>query len=347
MQQHEGVRGRARGRDAVAAAGLQVRGGGEAGEVGRAGRGDRGLLVGAPRPHLDQRAARGRGDHPRGRRGDRAVVVEHRQHQRLQHHGVGERAADRQDRRAGEVQLALRVAVDVAGEAVAGEPVEHGAPTTPASARARRRRTGTASSASSSRPVPATTPYRRPSGSRRANTSNAHRRSAAPSASAAATIVSSYRSVSSAVGTAPMGAVVPAARVPDESCSCRRIRSRARSWPVSLGGLHGCASGCHHGAHGRCTPTRQVDPVIDPSPPRTSPATSLAGDRVERPGQPHVLRHLRAAEALRLSRAEGHRADARRAPQGQGRRVVGRQGEDRGRRREAARGRPLGHDAAG
>ena len=39
-------------------------------------------------------AAAGGGDHAGGGRGDRAVVVEHRQHQRLQHHALGERAGD-------------------------------------------------------------------------------------------------------------------------------------------------------------------------------------------------------------------------------------------------------------
>ena len=58
VQQHEGVRGRARGRDAVAALGLEVRRGREPGEVGRAGRGDGRRLVRAPRAHLDERAAR-------------------------------------------------------------------------------------------------------------------------------------------------------------------------------------------------------------------------------------------------------------------------------------------------
>jgi hypothetical protein len=56
-----------------------------------------------------------------------AVVVEDRERECLQHHGVGERADDGEDGGAGEVQLALGVAVDVAGELVVGEPVE-GAP---------------------------------------------------------------------------------------------------------------------------------------------------------------------------------------------------------------------------
>ena len=53
--------------------------------------------------------------------------------------------------------------------------------------------------ASTSRPVPATTPYRRPAGNRRAKTSNTQSRSAVPSAIAACSMVSSYWSVSSAV----------------------------------------------------------------------------------------------------------------------------------------------------
>jgi hypothetical protein len=53
--------------------------------------------------------------------------------------------------------------------------------------------------ASSSRPVPATTPYRRPVGSRRANVSNTQVRNADRSRSAEASMVNSYRSVSSAV----------------------------------------------------------------------------------------------------------------------------------------------------
>src|SRR5690606_28545195 len=47
--------------------------------------------------------------------------------------------------------------------------------------------------------LPARTPYRRPGGRRRVKTSNRQCRSAVPSASAAWSIVSSYRSVRSAV----------------------------------------------------------------------------------------------------------------------------------------------------
>jgi hypothetical protein len=51
-------------------------------------------------------------------------VVEDRQHQRLQQHALAERTGDGEDRRAGEVELALRVAVDVTGELVVREPGE-------------------------------------------------------------------------------------------------------------------------------------------------------------------------------------------------------------------------------
>ena len=49
---------------------------------------------------------------------------------------------------------------------------------------------------------------------------------------------------------------------------------------------------------------------------------AVAGHRLERPHQPDVLRDLRVPEAVRLLEGEGDQADARRAPQGPGRRVV-------------------------
>ena len=121
VQQRERVRAGAQCGHAVAALRLEVRRSGEAGEVGGARRGDGGLLVGASRAHLDQRAALGRADHARGGRGDRRVVVEDRQRQRLQHHAFAEGAVHGQHRGAGEVQLAFGVPVDVAAEPVVGE----------------------------------------------------------------------------------------------------------------------------------------------------------------------------------------------------------------------------------
>ena len=80
----------------------------------------RGLLVGAAAAHLDERpplrppaAVTIRA----AALGDRAVVVEHAQDQRLEHHALAERAGDGEDRAAGEVEVALGVGVDVAGEA--------------------------------------------------------------------------------------------------------------------------------------------------------------------------------------------------------------------------------------
>ncbi|KPC72339.1 hypothetical protein ADL26_15140, partial [Thermoactinomyces vulgaris] len=58
--------------------------------------------------------------------GDRAVVVEDRERQRLQEHALGERPGDGDDGGAGEVQLAFGVHVDVALEAVVGEPLGGG-----------------------------------------------------------------------------------------------------------------------------------------------------------------------------------------------------------------------------
>jgi hypothetical protein len=51
-------------------------------------------------------------------------VVEHREHQRLQQHPLGERRPDGEDGGAGEEQLALGVAVDVPAEAEPGQPVQ-------------------------------------------------------------------------------------------------------------------------------------------------------------------------------------------------------------------------------
>jgi hypothetical protein len=51
-------------------------------------------------------------------------VVEHRQGERLEQHGLGERGADGENGGAGEVEVALGVAVDVAGEPEVGQPVE-------------------------------------------------------------------------------------------------------------------------------------------------------------------------------------------------------------------------------
>jgi hypothetical protein len=51
-------------------------------------------------------------------------VVEDRQRERLQQDRLSERRADGEHRRPGEVEVALGVAVDVAGEAEAGQVVE-------------------------------------------------------------------------------------------------------------------------------------------------------------------------------------------------------------------------------
>ncbi len=123
VAEREGVRGRADRRHAVAATGGEVARRGEPGDVRRARRGHRGLLVGAPGAHLDQRSPPRGGDHPRRGAGDRGVVVEHREHEGLQHDALAQRPGDGQHGAAGEVQLALAVGIDVAGEAEVAQVV--------------------------------------------------------------------------------------------------------------------------------------------------------------------------------------------------------------------------------
>ena len=99
VHQRERVRAGAAGGDAVARGPprrLEVEA--KPGEVGGPGAGHRGHLVRAAGAHLDQRPAVGRRHHPGRRRGDRAVVVEDGQRQRLQHDGLGERRLHHQDR---------------------------------------------------------------------------------------------------------------------------------------------------------------------------------------------------------------------------------------------------------
>src|SRR6266540_2256655 len=74
---------------------------------------------------------------------------------------------------------------------------------------------------------------------------------------------------------------------------------------------------------------------------------AVAGDRVERSHQPHVVRDVRVPEAVRLQPPQGDQAHAGRPPQGQGHRVVGEQGEGRVRRVPSPRPRAVGHHAAG
>ena len=126
VHQGERVRAGAGCRDAVGAARLEVRRGGEPDDVGGTRRRDRRPLLGAARSHLDARPAGGSTDHPRPGRRDRRVVVEDRQQQGLEDDRLGERALDDEDRRRREVHLAIRVAPDVTAEAVLREPVAGG-----------------------------------------------------------------------------------------------------------------------------------------------------------------------------------------------------------------------------
>ena len=118
VYQGERVRAGPGRRDAVQAVRLQVRRGRKAHEVGRPGAGHGGLLVRAPRPHLDERPPASRGHHPGSGGRDRTVVVEDRQSDRLEDDRLGERALDDQDRRAGKVAVAFRITPDVPGKTV-------------------------------------------------------------------------------------------------------------------------------------------------------------------------------------------------------------------------------------
>ena len=75
---------------------------------------------------------------------------------------------------------------------------------------------------------------------------------------------------------------------------------------------------------------------------RRPPRPALAGHRVERPHQLHVLRDVRVPEALRLQPRQGHQAHARRPPQGTGGGELGAPGAGRAGRVPAARARPVG-----
>ncbi len=126
VEEGEGVGGGARRRDAVPAARLEVARGREPRDVGRSRRGHGRLLVGAPRPHLDDGPVTGRRRHPRRGRRDRRVVVEDRQGQRLEHDSLGEARLDDEDRRLREVAVTLGVAAHLAAEAVVGQEGDRG-----------------------------------------------------------------------------------------------------------------------------------------------------------------------------------------------------------------------------
>ncbi len=124
VEQREGMGGGAHGLDPVAEAGLEVGGAVEPGDDGGAGGGRGRFLLGPPGAHFDAGPVAGGGDHPGGRRGDGAVVVQHGQDVGLQDAGLGERRFDDQDGGVREVGLALGIAPDVPGEAEVGQVVQ-------------------------------------------------------------------------------------------------------------------------------------------------------------------------------------------------------------------------------
>ena len=113
--------GRTDAADPVALRSLEVGCALETTDDGGASGGDRSALVGAARTHVHAGTAVGSDCHTRGSRGNRAVVVEDRQEQRLQEGAVCEGALDGEQRRTREVALALGVAPDVARETPRGQ----------------------------------------------------------------------------------------------------------------------------------------------------------------------------------------------------------------------------------
>ena len=109
-------------RDTPRAAGLQIARGPEPGDVRGTSGGHRRLLPGATGSHLGEGPRAGGDAHARGGRGDRRVVVEHGQGERLEDDRFGERALDGEHGRAGKVQLALPVPGHGSGERVVLEP---------------------------------------------------------------------------------------------------------------------------------------------------------------------------------------------------------------------------------
>ena len=122
--QGEGVGRSAAGGDAVEVAGLEVRGGVEAADPGGPGGGRGGGIAGAAAAGLEQAVVAGRRAHAGGGGQHRAVVVEDREAEGLEDDGRGEVGLDGEDGAAGEVDVALAVAVDVAVEGPAGEVVD-------------------------------------------------------------------------------------------------------------------------------------------------------------------------------------------------------------------------------
>ncbi len=126
VHQRESVSAGPRGGHAVVQPGPQVRCRREPSQVGRP-RGRHGSqFVCSPRAHLDDRSPTGCRHHSRRGRRDRAVVIEDRQGERLQHDRLSERGIDDQNRRAWEVAVALGVSPDVAGETVRGKEARRG-----------------------------------------------------------------------------------------------------------------------------------------------------------------------------------------------------------------------------
>ncbi len=102
----------------------EVRRRGEAADDRGPGRRHCRMLVRATTAHLRHRSVAGGLRHPGRRRGDRAVVVEGGEDERLEDDTLGEARLDGERRGAREVDLALGVAPDRSREAVVRQPVD-------------------------------------------------------------------------------------------------------------------------------------------------------------------------------------------------------------------------------
>jgi len=124
VRQREGVGSGTGRRDAVLLAGQQVGRRIETHQPGGARSGDGCELVRAAAAHLDEVAPLGDIVHPRGRRGHGAIVVEHREHQRLHEQRSADRGIHPQHRAAGHVEVAFAVAPGIAVESERRQMIE-------------------------------------------------------------------------------------------------------------------------------------------------------------------------------------------------------------------------------
>ena len=116
--------GRAASRDAPGSSGFKIRGCIEPCDE-RCSSGRHTTRLGcSSRAHLNQRFSLGGRHHSRRRRGNRTVVIENRQHERLENDGLGKRSFDFEDWRTGKKQFALAISTDISGEPIRRQVID-------------------------------------------------------------------------------------------------------------------------------------------------------------------------------------------------------------------------------